>query len=260
MRVKSDLKEIIHLDVLHKKLSNNHKITVYETTELYGEKGLFRVMQFSNAAIQGAMDLKHPQRILFEYPRAIIHLMELNDPSFEDVFVIGHGIGTIASHFADRRFKIAELDTQVVEFSRTFFGYEQDNVVIGDGRCILDKEGPDAYDYIILDAFTEQGTPLHLVSLEFFKMAKEKLDSEGSLIMNLMGKSEHDHLIHAIHTTLREEFTYVTAFSLPSEGIADIQNIIMIGRDTPIRFQTRQMADFHQITLEEGHILGDADT
>ncbi|MBE7899954.1 fused MFS/spermidine synthase [Paenibacillus polymyxa] len=253
------MKEIIHLDVLHKKLSNNHEITVYETTELYGEKGLFRVMQFSNAAIQGALDLNHPQRILFEYPRAIIHLMELNDPSFEDVFVIGHGIGTIAGHFTDKRFKIAELDSQVVEFSRTFFGYDQNNVTIGDGRRILEKETPDAYDYIILDAFTEQGTPLHLVSWEFFKMAKEKLDSEGSLIMNVMGKSEHDHLVHAIHTTLREEFAYVTTFSLPSEGVADIQNIIMIGRDKPIRFQARQMADFHEITLGEGHILRDTD-
>ncbi|MGG4218008.1 fused MFS/spermidine synthase [Paenibacillus jamilae] len=247
------------MDVLYKKLSHNHEITVYETTELYGEKGLFRVMEFSNAAVQGAVDLNDPQRILFEYPRAIIHLMELNDPLFEDVFVIGHGIGTIAGHFADKRFKIAELDAQVVEFSRTFFGYDQDNVVIGDGRRILEKESPDAYDYIILDAFTEQGTPLHLVSLEFFKMAKEKLDAEGSLIMNVMGKSEHDHLIHAIHTTLREEFAYVTAFSLPSEGIADIQNIVMIGRDKPIRFQSRQMADFGEIALREGHILQDTD-
>ncbi|MFK4340326.1 spermidine synthase [Paenibacillus sp. RC73] len=260
MMVEYDLKGIDHLEVLYKKLSNNHEITIYDTTELYGEKGLFRVMQFSNAAVQGAVDLNHPQRILFEYPRAIIHLMELNDPSFEDVFVIGHGIGTIAGHFTDKRFKIAELDAQVVEFSRTFFGYDKDNVTVGDGRRMLEKEAPDAYDYIILDAFTDQGTPPHLISLEFFRMAKEKLDSEGSMIMNVMGKSEHDHLMNAIHTTLREVFAYVTAFSLPSEGAADIQNIIVIGRDKPIRFQARHMAGFNEIALGEGHILQDTDT
>lgn len=33
----------------------------------------------------------------------------------------------------------------------------------------------------------------------------------------------------------------------------------MIGRDKPIRFQARQMADFHEITLGEGHILRDTD-
>ncbi|MFK4303015.1 spermidine synthase [Paenibacillus sp. RC254] len=260
MMVEYDLKGIDHLEVLYKKLSNNHEITIYDTTELYGEKGLFRVMQFSNAAVQGAVDLNHPQRILFEYPRAIIHLMELNDPSFEDVFVIGHGIGTIAGHFTDKRFKIAELDAQVVEFSRTFFGYDKDNVTVGDGRRMLEKEASDAYDYIILDAFTDQGTPPHLISLEFFRMVKEKLDSEGSMIMNVMGKSEHDHLMNAIHTTLREVFAYVTAFSLPSEGAADIQNIIVIGRDKPIRFQARHMAGFNEIALGEGHILQDTDT
>ncbi|MDQ0493402.1 spermidine synthase [Paenibacillus brasilensis] len=257
MVVKYDLKEISHLDVLYSKRSNNHEIMVYDTPELDGEKGSFRVMQFSNAAVQGALDLNDPQRILFEYPRAIIHLMELNDPSFEDVFVIGHGIGTIAGHFREKHFKIAELDALVVKLSQTFFGYDKDNVTIGDGRHILEQEASDAYDYIILDAFTEQGTPLHLVSREFFKLVKEKLDAEGSIIMNLMGKREHDHVINAIHTTLREEFAYVTAFSLPPEGTADIQNVIIIGRHKAIRFQTRQMVGFYEITLGEGHILRD---
>jgi spermidine synthase len=260
MVVEYDLKEIDHLHVLYKELSNNHEITVLDTTELYGEKGKFRVMQFSNAAVQGAVDLNDPQRILFEYPRAIIHLMELNDPSFEDVFVIGHGIGTIAGHFSEKRFKIAELDEQVVELSRRFFGYDKDNVIVGDGRHILEHEAPGAYDFIILDAFTDKGTPQHLISREFFKITREKLDSEGSIIMNLMGKSENDRLMNAIHTTLREEYTYVTSFSLPSEGAADIQNMIIMGRNKPIRFQTRHMAGFYEIELGEGHILRDTKT
>lgn len=59
-----------------KEQNNDQEITVMDTQELYGEKGNFRVLQFSNEAIQGAMDLDQPERILFEYPRAIIHLVE----------------------------------------------------------------------------------------------------------------------------------------------------------------------------------------
>jgi spermidine synthase len=253
------LKEINDLHVRFKEFSNNHEITVYDTTELYGEKGKFRVMQFSDQAIQGAMDLNNPERIVFEYPRAIIHLMEFNDPSFEDVFVIGHGIGTIAGHFSEKRFKVVELDDKVVEFSKRCFGYHKDNVIVGDGRHILGREEPHAYDYIILDAFTDKGTPSHLTSKEFFKITREKLDSRGSIIMNLMGKGENDKLINAIHTTLSEEYAYTKSFSLLSEGATDIKNIIIIGGNKPIGFQIRNMAGFTEIELGEGHIIMDRD-
>ncbi|WP_082651211.1 spermidine synthase [Paenibacillus etheri] len=250
-------KEIDHLHSELQRNSDNHEITVYDTTELYGEKGSFRVMQFSNNATQGAMDLNDPERILFEYPRAIIHLMEFNAPSFEDAFLIGHGIGTIAGHFLDKNFKVAELDSEVVELSRRYFGYTQDNVVIGDGRQLLEGEEPQKYDYIILDAFTAAGTPRHLISSEFFSIVYSKLNAEGYLLMNLMGKGENDPHINAIHTTLAEEFTYIKSFSLPSDGAADIKNIIIIGGFKPIRFQARHMAGFNEIQLGQGYLIRD---
>jgi spermidine synthase len=246
------------VDLLFKEVSNNQEISVYDTPELYGEKGNFRVLEFSNKAIQGAMDLNHPERILFEYPRAIIHLMDFNTPSFEDVFVIGHGIGTIAGHYSEKRFKVAELDDKVVELSKRFFGYRKDNVIVGDGRLILGSEEPLAYDFIILDAFTEKGTPLHLTSREFFRITREKLDSQGSIIMNLMGKGENDQLLNAIHTTLSEEYAYIKSFALPSEGAADILNIIIMGRNKPIGFQARHMAGFTEIELGQGYIIRDS--
>jgi spermidine synthase len=254
------LKGINDLQILFKGFSHNHEITVYDTEELDGEKGKFRVLQFSDQAVQGAIDLNNPQRIMFEYPRAMIHLMEVNTPSFEDVFIIGHGIGTIASHFSDKRFKIAELNDKVVELSKRFFGYCQNNVIVGDGRQILGSEEPHAYDYIIVDAFTDKGTPRHLTSREFFQMTSGKLGSQGSIIMNLMGKGENDKLMKAIHTTLSQHYAYTKSFRLlSSEGVKDLQNIIMIGRNKPIGFQLRHMAGFTEIELGQGHIIMDSE-
>lgn len=246
------------VNYLFKEFSHNQELQVYDTTKLFGETGNFRVMQFANAAIQGAMDLNDPKRILFEYPRAIIHLMEFNNPSFEDVFMIGHGIGSIAGHYSDKRFKIAELDDQVVELSKKFFGYSEDNVIIGDGRNTLEGEQPQNYDYIIIDAFTEKGTPHHLISNEFFKITRNKLHPHGSIIMNLMGKGNNDRLMNAIHTTLSEEYDYIQSFQLPSESATDIKNIIIMGSCSPIVFHTRHMAGFIGIELGEGHIIRDS--
>lgn len=246
------------MHLLSKEFSqSNQEITVYDTTELYGEKGRFRVLQFSNEAVQGAMDLNNPVRIVFEYPRAMIHLMECNTPSFEDIFVIGHGIGTIADQLSDKRVQVAELDDKVVELSRRWFGYNKDNVIIGDGRQILGDQPSYAYDYIVLDAFTDKGTPRHLTSMEFFQLTQDKLDSQGSLIMNLMGKSETDKLIIAIHTTLSEVYPYTKSFILPNEGVTYYQNVILIGSNKPIGYQARHMAGFQEVELEQGHRIMD---
>jgi spermidine synthase len=247
------------LHLLAKEFSLFNEIAVYDTNQLYGKMGKYRCLQFSDDSIQGAIDLKDPKRIVLEYQRAMIHLMELNDPSFDRAFVIGHGIGTIAGHYPDKLFTVAEIDERVVELSKLFFGYRKDNVRVGEGRRILRNEEPNAFDYIILDAFTNKGTPLHITTLEFFEMTMEKLDSQGAIIMNLMGKPKNDRLINAIHTTLRETYAYTKAFSLPAVDENDIRNLIIMGSNKTIDFQLRDMAGLYEIEIEQGHIIMDSD-
>lgn len=245
------------MQLRYKTSGPNTDIEVYDTSELYGEIGSFRILQFSGEAVQGAMDLERPERIVFEYPRAMIHLMKQNDPAFEDVFAIGHGIGTIAGYFAEKRFKVAELDDKVVEISKVWFGCGCDHVVIGDGRQLLDMEKPDTYDYMILDAFTAQGTPRHLISSEFFRIVRDKLHAGGAILMNLIGKGDNDRLINAIHTTLGEHFPYTASFSMPSNRMTDAKNIVMMGSGKPIRFQARHMAGFMEFVPGPGHLILD---
>ncbi|RIE05446.1 hypothetical protein [Cohnella faecalis] len=47
----------------------NERLAVYETTRLYGETGKYRILQFADAAVQGAADLKNPSRIVLPYQR-----------------------------------------------------------------------------------------------------------------------------------------------------------------------------------------------
>ncbi|MEX1030094.1 MAG: fused MFS/spermidine synthase [Paenibacillaceae bacterium] len=226
-----------------------------EANQLYGKTGKYRFLQFSEHAVQGAIDMKDPKHIVLEYPRAIIHLMDINEPFFERVFMIGHGIGTIASHYPDKQFRIAEIDEKVLELSRLYFEYHKDNVVIGDGFELLMNEEANRLDYIILDAFTKAGTPHHLTTLRFFQMTKDKLNARGSIILNLTGKANNDRLISAIYTTLKEVYTYSRAFSLPGEDASDVRNIIVIGSNKMIEFEPRAMAGFIEIELEQGHII-----
>ncbi|WP_306455046.1 spermidine synthase [Paenibacillus dakarensis] len=237
--------------------NSNQDIIVMDAHELYGEKGNFRIMHFSNEAIQGAQDLNDPSRIVFEYPRAIIHLMEWNDPSLEDIFIIGHGIGTIPSYFSDKRCTVAEISSTIAEISRQYFGYDQNNVLIGDGRKILEAEQDDNLDYIIVDAFNENGTPHHLVTREFFQMAYERLDSEGFIILNLFGRSNHDSLLNAIHTTINDVFPYVSSFALAADASIDTRNILMIGGKKQVKYQANHLFGFTEMECGEGFIMWD---
>jgi spermidine synthase len=242
---------------LAKEISAFNKITIYESNELYGEMGKFRFLQFADDSIQGAMDMRDLKRVVLVYQRAILHLMESNHSSFDKVFVIGHGIGSIAGHYPDKSFRVAELDEKIVDLSRQFFGYSMDNVSIGDGRAILEQEQQNTYDYLILDAFTHKGTPLHFTTLEFFRLTKDKLNSHGAILMNLMGRAKSDPFINAIHSTVRESYKYTKVFSLPAENEKDRRNIIIMASHRTIDYEARELAGFFEIELEQGHLMLD---
>lgn len=241
--------------VLFQEQDPHHTITVYDTFQLYGERGSFRVLQFADGAVQGALDLQNPRRVVLEYPRAIIHLMEYNHTDFENAFIIGHGIGTIGGYFPGKGIKTAELDPAVAEVSRQYFGCSQEHILIGDGRLLLEQEKARSMDYIIVDAFTHKGTPKHLVSSDFFGLAAQKLEHHGTMMLNLAGKGEHDPHINAIHTTLAQHFPYTRAFVLPSASI--LHNIVLTAGGKPLRFQAKQMAGFKEYTPGEGYMITD---
>lgn len=242
------------MKVLYRDKSEQHELTVYDTRRLYGEQGKFRVLQFSDDAVQGALDLERPSRIVLEYPRAMLHLMERNDPQYHRVFVVGHGIGTIPSYLSDRQVKVAELDAEVVRLSRHFFGYTGPDVRIGDGRELLEQEESRTYDYIVIDAFSAAGTPEQFTNQSFFALVKDKLDADGAVLLNVFGRSGNDKLVNAIYTTLGTQFTYTRAFALPAEP-NDVQNRILIGSHRPIDAHIKQMAGFVEQCLEEGYII-----
>jgi spermidine synthase len=110
-----------------------------------------------------------------------------------------------------------------------------------------------------MDAFTPKGTPMHLISLEFFRIAMDKLRFGGAVILNIAGKIRNDRLCAAIHTTLGETCAYTRAFFLPVAGasVDDSGNIIIVGSNRPIEAQPRHMAGFSELEIRQGHMIKD---
>lgn len=236
--------------------SPHNDIAIYETTQLDGETGKFRCMRFADEDVQGAMDLRNRQRIVLGYQQALVRLLERRDPSFRSLFVIGHGIGSIAGYFRCKTVKVAEIDEMVVELSKRYFDYGDDNVAIGDGRRLLGEEPARSLDYIVLDAFTSKGTPAHFTTEQFFRLAADKLRPEGALVMNMMGRPRDDRLTEAIGTTLRRAFADVRCYSLPAERNRDRRNMIFCASDAAAEFGDAG-AGLAEVELAEGQVIRD---
>ena len=107
------------------------------------------------------------------------------------VGIIGLGVGTIAAYGrpADQ-FKFYELNPTVVEMARSYFSYLSNSpatvdVVIGDGRVLLERETPQDFDLLILDAFSSEAVPTHLLTSEAGDLYRKHLASEGLMAFHI---------------------------------------------------------------------------
>jgi spermidine synthase len=110
----------------------------------------------------------------------------------QEVAVVGLGTGTIACYAqAGQHFTFYEIDPAMERIARDprYFTYLADcpahlNVILGDARLSL-KSAPDAsYDILILDAFSSDAIPIHLVTREAIRLYLAKLKPGGILVFH----------------------------------------------------------------------------
>jgi spermidine synthase len=108
----------------------------------------------------------------------------------KNIGVVGLGVGTIACYgTADISVKFYEIDPVMVELARQQFTYLENcsdnlSIQVTDGRLGLNKEKDGLYDVLVMDAFSSDSIPTHLLSLEAISMYTDKLTSTGTLLFH----------------------------------------------------------------------------
>ena len=62
------------------------------------------------------------------------------------------------------------------------------NVTIGDGRLKLQQAAPASFDLIVLDAFSSDSVPVHLVTREALRMYFSRLKPDGVVVFNISNR------------------------------------------------------------------------
>jgi hypothetical protein len=112
--------------------------------------------------------------------------------SAHDVAVIGLGAGTLAAYAKPgQRWTFFEIDPAVERIARTreYFSYLDDcgnacRVVLGDARLSL-QHARDTYDLIVLDAFSSDAIPMHLITTEALSLYLSHLKPSGVVMFHI---------------------------------------------------------------------------
>jgi SAM-dependent methyltransferase len=108
--------------------------------------------------------------------------------------ILGLGCGTLAAYGrAGDTIRIYEINPLVLEIARSEFTYLGDTpahveTVLGDGRLSLEREQSQQFDVLVMDAFSGDSVPVHLITREAFQTYLRHLKPGGILAVNISNK------------------------------------------------------------------------
>lgn len=114
------------------------------------------------------------------------------------VGVIGLGAGTAAAYAdAGDRLDFYEIDPEVVDVMPRYFSFVDDarrrgaavSFLVGDGRKLLESSPPCGYDILVVDAFSGDSVPSHLISREAFAEYSRHLAPSGVLAVHASNRN-----------------------------------------------------------------------
>jgi spermidine synthase len=128
------------------------------------------------------------------------------------VGVVGLGTGTLAVYGRKGDvYRFYEINPQVVEVARSEFSFIGDSgalveTVLGDARLAMEREPPQNYDVLVIDAFSSDSIPVHLITREALGVYLRHMKPGGVIAFHVTNRFLHlapvvervagDHRLH----------------------------------------------------------------
>jgi spermidine synthase len=131
------------------------------------------------------------------------------------IWGLGAGVYARAMAEAGSEVTVIEIDPMSEKVAREHFGLPPSvKVVIGDARTETLRLA-EKYDVIVLDAFSGDSPPFHLLTREAFADLKERLAEDGLVVANIVGgvSGEASRIPASVAATLESVFGQTHVFS-----------------------------------------------
>jgi SAM-dependent methyltransferase len=110
------------------------------------------------------------------------------------VGLLGLGVGTVAAYGKPGDYyRIYEINPHVKEIAEKPFTYlatsrAKIDVIMGDARLSMENEPPQEFDFLIMDAFSSDAVPVHLLTREAFEIYQRHLKPDGVILVNITNR------------------------------------------------------------------------
>jgi spermidine synthase len=154
--------------------------------------------------------------------------------------VIGLGAGALATYArAGDHFRFYEINPLVIEIAQRGFTFLRDSagrieIALGDGRLSLEREDPQAFDVLVVDAFTGDSIPVHLITRESFALYFRHLRQGGLLAIHITNR--HVNLAPVIAASAKavgRNFVGIYSRGAPEQGTHSAQ-WMLVGDDSAL--------------------------
>ena len=206
----------------------NSQGQIYETESAYNyiqvaEQDGYTILRLNEG--QGVHSIYNPNTLQYNGPwdqfLASPYFYAGRKPSdIKRVAIVGLAAGTTARQMTAVYGGIPidgfEIDPEIVEVGKTYFGMTMPNlnIEIGDGRLNL-EQSPHKYDIIAVDAYRPPYIPPHMTTQEFFQFAASHLTDDGVLTLNSASVPGDRRLINGLATTMGTIFPSIYTVDIP---------------------------------------------
>jgi SAM-dependent methyltransferase len=161
------------------------------------------------------------------------------------VGLIGLGVGTLAAWAQpEDSFVFYEINPNVVEVAQDWFTFLTDSrgdvrIRIGDARLRLEHENNQRYDALILDAFSSDVVPVHLLTQEAFATYERHLNPNGMMAFHIsnvhldlaplvyhLAESKHFHALKIVNLARHDQATLGATWMILSRDPSYINALI----------------------------------
>lgn len=172
----------------------------YGTLKVYlDEKGAYRTMQ--HGQISHGTQNTTPSKVLepttYYIPESGVGKAILIKKAISKsikVGVVGLGVGTLAGYGrSEDTFRFYEINPQVIEVANQKFSFlskspSKIDIVLGDARLQLENEPSQEFDILVIDAFSGDSVPIHLLTQEAFAQYFRHLKTDGILALHITNR------------------------------------------------------------------------
>jgi len=143
-------------------------------------------------------------------------LLSLKDKPDAKVGIIGMGTATLAAYGeAGQTYRFYEINPDMVKVAEQYFTYLSDmtargaryQVALGDARLTMANEPDQHYDALVLDAFSGDSVPAHLLTKEAFAIYTRHLQPNGVIAVHI---TNHYLNLAPVVERLAREFGFMT--------------------------------------------------